>query len=68
MTAIQYIKLICIKSVIETAGIKKSTIYKKIKNGSFPAPIKIGKRSSRWVEHEIQEWIVEQITSNKGDS
>ena len=34
-----------------------STIYRLIRAGSFPAPIRIGPRSVRWQEHELAAWL-----------
>lgn len=36
----------------------RSTIYKLISLGEFPAPIKLGSRSVGWVEGEIEEWLL----------
>ena len=38
-------------------GISKTTIYRKVAEGSFPPPIKIGVRAVRWSEAEIAEWL-----------
>ena len=38
-------------------GISKTTIYRKVADGSFPPPIQIGARAVRWDEAEIAEWL-----------
>ena len=38
-------------------GLKESPIYKKITEGTFPAPVKLGKRHVAWRSDEIQQWI-----------
>jgi prophage regulatory protein len=53
-------KLIPIRMVEDLTGFKKSSIYKRIDEGSFPPPVKIG-ASSRWVESEVGAWINAQI-------
>ncbi|AYD42596.1 MULTISPECIES: helix-turn-helix transcriptional regulator [Yersinia] len=35
-------------------------IYKLIKDGAFPKPIKLG-RSSRWQKSEVEAWLQERI-------
>ena len=35
----------------------RSTIYRKIRDGSFPEPLKIGDRAVRWRESEIEAWL-----------
>lgn len=42
---------------VETAvSLKKSKIYALISEGSFPAPVKVG-RSSSWLQTEVENWI-----------
>ncbi len=42
------------------SGFTSRYFYKLIKNGEFPAPIKLG-RSSRWLLREYTEWKVRHI-------
>lgn len=41
-------------------GLGRTKIYDKIKAGTFPRQIKLGKASA-WVESEVQEWVRQQI-------
>lgn len=54
-------KLLRISEVEAIAGIKKSFIYREIRAGSFPAPLKITAKMSRWNASDIEEWIERQI-------
>lgn len=50
-------------------GLARSSIYAKISEGEFPAPVKIGARAVAWPESDIQEWIAARISgmeSGKG--
>ena len=47
--------------VVRITGIPRSSIYHLIELGTFPSYIKIGERSSGWLEHEIQAWIEQRI-------
>ena len=40
-------------------GIKfhRTHIWRKVKEGSFPPPIKIGAQRNAWIDSEIEEWI-----------
>ncbi len=49
----QPIRLITLREVERTLGIGKSTIYARIRAGTFPAPVKYGS-SARWVNHEVE--------------
>ena len=56
-------KLLPLPEVELRSGFKSSFIYQLIKEGKFPAPVKI-KNASRWRESEIQAWIQAQIESS----
>jgi prophage regulatory protein len=42
-------------------GLKRSSIYEKIRTGTFPRPIKLGIRASGWSEVEVDAWLSAQI-------
>ena len=39
----------------------RSTIYGLIKDGKFPAPIRLGPRSVGWVAAELDTWLEERV-------
>ena len=45
------------REVEEITGFSCSSIYRKMREGSFPVPIKIGARSVRWQEQDIDRWL-----------
>ena len=45
-------------------GMSRSLIYLKIKDGSFPTPIKLSHRSIGFLSSDIDLWI-EELASNK---
>lgn len=54
-------KIIRLKSVMESTGLARSTIYKLIAQGVFPGSIPLGVRSVGWVESEVQQWIESRV-------
>ena len=40
--------------------ISKSTLWAKVKAGTFPAPIKLGPRTTAWPASMVREWIEAQ--------
>jgi len=54
-------KMLKLPEVMEITGLKKSTIYANIKEGTFPKQVKLTKRSVRWRESDI-------VNFNKGIS
>lgn len=49
-------RLLPLAAVIELAGIKKTMIYRLMREGTFPKSCKPGGVSSRWSEREVREW------------
>ena len=37
-----------------------ATIYRRVKAGTFPRPVKVGKRASRWLEADVERWVLDQ--------
>ncbi|MGS0755687.1 helix-turn-helix transcriptional regulator [Roseateles sp. GG27B] len=46
--------------VLARSGMSKTSIYKLIRDGSFPAQVKLGPRTSAWRASEIAKWIARQ--------
>ena len=38
-------------------GLARATIYRDMASGSFPRPIKLGRRAVAWPESVIDKWI-----------
>lgn len=51
------ISLMRLPDVEKTTGLKKSAIYARIKEGSFPGPVRLGAKAVAWRFDEIQQWI-----------
>ncbi|ENC9895362.1 helix-turn-helix transcriptional regulator [Pseudomonas aeruginosa] len=54
-------RILRLKDVIDTTGLSRSTIYKYIAEGRFPAPISLGDRCSGFLENEVFDWILARI-------
>lgn len=37
-------------------GIQRSMLYRLMREGRFPEPVKIGQRAVRWIESEVTGW------------
>lgn len=46
-----------LRDVLAILPISRTSFYDGIKLGLYPQPIKLGKRTSVWCEHEIHESI-----------
>ena len=38
-------------------GLSRSTIYRKMSDGTFPVPLKVSARAVRWREREIRAYV-----------
>lgn len=43
--------------VEERIGLSRSTLYAMIAEGTFPKPIRIGKRAVGWTESSLNDWL-----------
>lgn len=53
------------KQVEARTGLSRSTIYLRISEGTFPAPVNLGARAVGWVDSEIEAWIATQIEKSR---
>lgn len=56
--------LLQLPEVCRQAGFGKTAIYRMMKEGTFPEPIKIGP-ASRWSQIEVQAWIEKQKAARR---
>lgn len=49
--------LLRLSSVEAKVGLKKSEIYRRIKLGTFPQPIKLGARAVAWPADALDAWV-----------
>jgi len=50
-------KLVRIRDLQTLVGMKKSSIYKLMKSGEFPRPVKISERCVAWKVDDLNDWI-----------
>lgn len=54
-------RIIRLRSVLSRTGLSRSTLYRKIAEGSFPAQIKISVNGAGWHESEINRWVEDPV-------
>ena len=60
------VRIIRLPEVKTKTGQSRSTIYDRIKEGTFPAPIQLGSgRSVGWIEQEVDDWIAACIEKSR---
>jgi prophage regulatory protein len=56
-------RLLRIASVMDVTSLSKASIYRKVADRSFPAPLKIGKSRVAWKQSAISDWMAAQSPS-----
>lgn len=46
-----------LRDVVRITALSRSTVYRRIAEGRFPAPIHLGGRASAWQRSTLQDWI-----------
>ena len=50
-------RILRLKTVLERTGLSRSTMYRKMQNGTFPKNIQISTRCTGWRESAVNEWM-----------
>lgn len=53
--------LLSLKQVMERIPLSKTEIYRRIRDGRFPQPIRIGVHRIAFSEAEIEQWFAELL-------
>ena len=54
-------RIIRLKTVLARTGLTRSTLYRKIAEGTFPGQIKISVNGAGWHESDISRWVADPI-------
>jgi prophage regulatory protein len=60
-------RLLRLRDVKQKSGLGTSTIYRRIADGTFPAPRSLGPNTVRWLQSEIDAWIKSLPSSRSGE-
>ena len=65
-------KILKLHDVVAKTGLSRSTIYRWISEGRFPAPLKLGTgsdvRASGWIEEEIENFLEQRIQARRPEA
>jgi len=50
-------RILRLKAVLERTGLSRSTMYRKMTDGTFPKNIQISTRCAGWRESAINAWL-----------
>jgi prophage regulatory protein len=49
------------KQVEREVGLSRSTIYQRIKDGTFPKPVQLGERAVGWRASDIEQFLIDPV-------
>jgi len=50
-------RILRLNTVLDRTGLSRSTLYRKIQIGTFPAQVRIATRCTGWRESAINDWM-----------
>jgi prophage regulatory protein len=56
-----------IKAVLERTGLSRSTLYRRMQNGTFPKNVQISTRCAGWRESAVNAWVKNPMFYEAGD-
>jgi prophage regulatory protein len=57
------IRIVRLPEVSHRTALGRSSIYRRVNEGSFPRPVKIGPRAIGWSESAIDQWIADRLAN-----
>lgn len=61
-------RILRLPAVLERTGLSRSTLYRKIKAGTFPKQFAISTRCAGWREFSVTQWMANPMFYEVGDS
>ena len=61
-------RLIRMKEVMHLTGLSRPSVYRLMKDGTFPNSIDVGERSVAWVDDEVHEWVDQKIHNARNNT
>ena len=62
------VRMLRLSAVLARTGLSRSTMYKLIREGSFPKPVRLGAQAAGWVEAEVDGWIRGRVAESRAAS
>jgi prophage regulatory protein len=50
-------RILRLRTVLDRTGLSRSTLYRKIERGTFPAQVRISERCIGWREADVDQWL-----------
>jgi prophage regulatory protein len=61
-------KILRMRTVLERTGLSRSTLYRKMRDGTFPNQIRISEHCRGWRESAINRWMADPVSYTHEDA
>lgn len=61
-------QILRLKKVLEQTGLCRTSVYKAIKDGTFPRQVPLGGRAVGWLASEVEAWIRANVAKRNCDA
>ena len=61
-------KILRMRTVLERTGLSRSTLYRKMHDGTFPQQIRISEHCCGWRESAINCWMADPVSYSDEDA
>jgi prophage regulatory protein len=62
---LDYVGFLRLPQVIEVTGLKKTSIYNRMREKTFPLSVQLGPRTVGWIASEVDQWVAERIAESR---
>jgi prophage regulatory protein len=56
-----------LNAVLDKTGLSRSTLYRKIGEGTFPKQVAISARCAAWLEADVEAWMLNPMSYEATD-
>jgi prophage regulatory protein len=60
-------RILRLRAVLARTGLSRSTVYRKIREGTFPRQVQISVHGAGWRESAITRWIADPVAYRDPD-
>lgn len=60
-------RILRLNTVLDRTGLSRSTLYRKIQQGTFPPQVRIAARCAGWRESAVSDWMRNPICYQVGE-
>ena len=57
-------RLLRIRGIERYTGLSRSTLYRLIRAGDFPRPVRLTRATSAWVVAEVDRWLDQRLATS----